>query len=371
MATICVEGDPQASGVPQLFKAVNGRSLREQPIDRIVYGRWGGDTTEGVVVCRTSESTCEIHCHGGDAAVRRICADLRRFGCQVQTWQDLHAEPGSAVHSELTSALAQATTLRAASLLLNQFTALPAEILAIAGMDDVAGAAQRVERLLTRSRLGLHLVRPWCVVLTGRPNVGKSSLLNALAGFTRAIVFDQPGTTRDTVSVETAFDGWPVRMIDTAGLRAARDELERHGVRRAREQLKSADCRLIVIDSSRPPHATDRELIDAWPEAIIVAGKADLADVWGSQLPPGAVRVSAVTGAGLDRLIRQVANQLVDSLEDDAPIPVTRRQIELLQRSLAELNRGETRSASATLREIIGRDKCSAIGAGPESSRNS
>ena len=96
---------------------------------------------------------------------------------------------------------------------------------------NIDAAASRLETLLGRASIGLHLVRPWRVTIAGPPNVGKSSLLNALAGFERAIVFDQPGTTRDVLTVLTAIDGWPIELADTAGWRDS-ERPDRDGRRR-------------------------------------------------------------------------------------------------------------------------------------------
>ena len=90
------------------------------------------------------------------------------------------------------------------------------------------------------------------MVIAGPPNVGKSSLINALLGFQRAIVFDLPGTTRDVVTAVTALDGWPVELSDTAGLRSSDDPLELAGIEQAHRQAAAADCLLLVFDASQP-----------------------------------------------------------------------------------------------------------------------
>src|SRR6185503_7750192 len=107
-------------------------------------------------------------------------------------------------------------------------------------------------RLLALAEVGLHLTTPWRVVFAGPPNVGKSSLVNALLGYPRAIVYDQPGTTRDVLTASTAFDGWPFELRDTAGLRdgISLDSVEVEGVARARAQIATADLVVFVHDRS-------------------------------------------------------------------------------------------------------------------------
>jgi tRNA modification GTPase len=138
----------------------------------------------------------------------------------------------------------------------------------------------RLDDLIARGRVGTRLLEGWRVVLAGRPNVGKSRLLNALVGFDRAIVDPTPGTTRDIVTSTTAFDGWPVELGDTAGLRAARDAIEAEGVERALASQRAADLILLVLDRSEPLTDQDRSLIAEYPAALIVANKVDLPSAW-------------------------------------------------------------------------------------------
>src|SRR6185369_14624432 len=120
--------------------------------------------------------------------------------------------------------LAHAPTLRTASILLDQlhgaFERGVTRILDLLATNPEA-AREPLRELARYAPIGRHLVEPWKVVVAGAPNVGKSSLVNALAGFQRAVVSDIAGTTRDVVSVPVAFDGWPVELTDTAGLREA------------------------------------------------------------------------------------------------------------------------------------------------------
>lgn len=344
VATIRVRGDlaTLSEGVAEIFQAASGRSLGETPQQRICFGRWGcggrdqgsgisqSDAAEDVVVCRTGPDACEIHCHGGDAAVRRILDDLRSLGSKIVDWRSQLDDERSVWEREYADMLSRATTLRAAGWIAAQAGRMERAIaelteLVANGQRDLAAA--RANELLAWANFGSHLTRPWEVVLAGRPNVGKSSLINALVGFERSIVFDEPGTTRDVVTADTALDGWAIRLSDTAGQRGSDQDLEAAGIARAREAFANADARLLLIDIGEPPHADDRQLLAEWPDAIVVAHKADLSDIWGEALPTNAIRVSSLQRTGLSELSSAIVTRLVPKLPpDEAVIPLTDRQ---------------------------------------------
>ena len=171
-------------------------------------------------------------------------------------------------------------------------------------------------------------MQPWSVVLVGRPNIGKSTLMNALLGFTRSIVYGEPGTTRDVVTAQTAFDGWPVELSDTAGIREPADAIEAAGIDRTWNRLESADLRLLLIDASQGPTSEDRGLLSRYPNALCVGHKSDLVqsgDTY-SQLPPGAIAVSSLTGDGIDLLMDRIVQLLVPFVPDPCTaFPVTER----------------------------------------------
>jgi tRNA modification GTPase len=344
-----------ATGRP-LFRAANGKPISQQPIGRIVFGFWGQEPAEEVVVCRLDEAELDIHCHGGDAAARRILRDLEAAGCAIGTWRELH-EARNRFDAECREALTRAVTLRTATILLEQSSVLRAclaELSAIPWSAPERDAARGVlEELLSWAEFGRHLAQPWSVVLAGRPNVGKSSLINALVGYARSIVFDQPGTTRDVVTAETAFDGWPLQLADTAGIRDDAQALESAGIERTHERLAAADCRVLVLDASLPAHPDDRRLLAAWPGAICVANKTDLPTAWGTELPPQALKVSAVSGKGIAELAEAIVATLVPRTPaPGTPIPITRRQTELLSAAntaLADEDEPAFRAALARL----------------------
>ena len=259
------------------------------------------------------------------------------------------------VAGTLQGALQRAATTRTADFLLAQLNGVFEHELrhlrslteiAVSGTSSprhVADLTCRLDHLLRWSEFGRHLTHPWQVVLAGRANVGKSSLINAILGFSRSIVFDEPGTTRDVVTADTAVNGWPVCLSDTAGLRTGGDSLEYAGMARTREQLARADCRLIVIAASEPLQAEDRELLHAWPDALAVANKSDLPphSEWAERVPNG-IRVSALTGMGLDRLLERIADTLVPEVPSlDQPLPVCELHAEAIRRARAALDADE------------------------------
>jgi tRNA modification GTPase len=171
----------------------------------------------------------------------------------------------------------------------------------------LAAARATLESIFERSRQGSLLRSGIHVVLVGRPNVGKSSLLNRLAGEERAIVTPIPGTTRDALREAIEIDGVPLVVVDTAGLRESREEVERLGVERTHRELARADVVVFVYEVGSGIGAEERSLLALLPDAVPcvhVANKADLAR--GAVAGPGAMSVSAKTGEGLEALRRAI-----------------------------------------------------------------
>jgi tRNA modification GTPase len=150
--------------------------------------------------------------------------------------------------------------------------------------------------------------------ITGAPNVGKSTLINALAERDVAIVSDIPGTTRDALETRVVLGGVPVTLVDTAGLRATTDSIEAEGVRRALARAEDADLVMTVVEAGSSPAASSRS------DALLIANKSDL----GLSGPPGALRISAKTGMGMGELRARLADAASRMTESSGPPPLTR-----------------------------------------------
>ncbi|MFV0445101.1 MAG: HisA/HisF-related TIM barrel protein [Planctomycetaceae bacterium] len=360
VSTLEITGDLSSlDGTTPLFRAANGRRLMEQPVQRICFGRWGNDPAEDIVLCRTSETTLELHCHGGRAAVKRIQADVEHRGGRWIAVPEQRLATLSRLDAACDNALTLATTERTAMLLAEQRTGVLRASLDKLHRDAIragheAAATLRdccsdVRRLLRWGQFALRLTQPWSVVVCGRPNVGKSSLINRIAGFTRSIVSPIPGTTRDVVTASIVLEGWPLLFADTAGLRTTDDSIEAEGVVHAIQRLRSADLKLLLLDASQPLTAADGQLLEEHPDAMVVASKADLPIQW--TLPEASVHaVSATTGQGLPELLKAIVDRLIPEIpEPGVALPIAPELVRDLRKVRACLIDQQPAAATACL----------------------
>ena len=347
VASLRIEGPDALDLVARYFVTRSGRPLADFPPGRIVVGLFGlggfaGGThtlREEVVLSRYSDSAIELHCHGGLAAVARIEEIFVGGGCQQISWQEWTAnQEADPFAAAARLALAEARTTRTAAILLDQYRGTLRQALEQIesslqfGAKDVA--RQQIETLLAHASTGLHLIRPWQVVVAGQPNVGKSSLINAIAGYQRTIVHSTPGTTRDIVGVQTAMDSWPVELFDTAGLRETGEKSEQAGIDLARQKIFEADLIVLVFDNSLPWSEQNQVLIESYPTALSVHNKSDLPRATG-QRPPG-LEISAIHSAGIDALCHEIAGRLVPHPPSPgAAVPFEPRHIEQIRGYLA------------------------------------
>jgi tRNA modification GTPase len=199
----------------------------------------------------------------------------------------------------------------------------------------------RTASLVAEGRRGRLVREGFQIAIVGKPNVGKSSLFNALAGASRAIVAALPGTTRDLVTEVIDLEGLRVTLVDTAGLRTTRDEVEAEGVARARQARAIADLVLVVVDGSQPLDAGDAQLLAETADSrrVVVANKADLGGNVGGNEGSDFLPVSARTGDGLEALRAGIVKALDVELRKDPPVITNLRHISLLERAHAAMAR--------------------------------
>ena len=345
----CLSAD-RAVTIDAAFTAANGMLASSMPVNRALYGSWRG---EDVVVVRTSATDWEVHCHGGEAAVSRI----------VTEFPDDTSSP-AVPSSPLEQLLLQTRTTKTARLVLAQSNGVLREAILAAIRSVTTDVIRRqLTELLKWERIAGHLVVPWRVVIAGPPNVGKSSLLNAVAGYSRSIVTDQPGTTRDAVQVELVLSGWPFCFVDTAGIRRdSSDPVELTGIRRAQNLLHTADLVLIAVDSTVGWTSDHDDIVLGTPEQCLsnaVYCRNDL-PVSGASPPDefAPLSTSAVTGDGIRELTEWLTSQLVTdepTLETALPLAGTAdicrvllqrlgdgQSLESVQQELAEWLKSQT-----------------------------
>lgn len=241
------------------------------------------------------------------------------------------------------------------------------EIDAPAVAAGLASAGERLRRLFSGAAYGRRLRDGIRVVLTGRPNVGKSSLLNALAGSDRAIVTPIPGTTRDIVWEDLEIDGIPVRALDTAGIRATTDPIERIGVDRARQAVESADIVVAVLDAESGLEPEDHLMLAGLAErlCIVAINKSDRGDAHTltttlrSTLPEGCriVATTAPRSIGIDALRRAIgAAAGAPGAGADAPLVTSARHEAAILRALKDIEEAERTLAVGLPPELIAVD---------------
>ncbi len=239
----------------------------------------------------------------------------------------------------------------------------------------IDAAIELCEQITAKAQQGALLREGMTVVIAGRPNAGKSSLLNRLAGYEAAIVTDIPGTTRDVLRERIHIDGMPLHIADTAGLREDADVVEAEGIRRARNEMTRADRILYVIDATRSlADATMNAELATLPKDIpvsVVLNKIDLAQTVSryEQSVPPRLHVSATTGEGIDLLREHLKECMGFQGAGTGTISARRRHLDalarandhlqeaqrqLLERRAGELMAEELRQAQQCLAEITG-----------------
>ncbi|WP_209783638.1 MULTISPECIES: tRNA uridine-5-carboxymethylaminomethyl(34) synthesis GTPase MnmE [Bacillus amyloliquefaciens group] len=324
IAIVRLSGPEAVKIADKMYKCPKGKTLSSAESHTIHYGHIADSTTGRIIeevmvsVLRaprtfTREDVIEINCHGGIVTVNQVLQLALREGARL-------AEPGEFTkraflngridlsQAEAVMDLIRAKTDRAMNVAMNQMEGrlsalvrrLRDELLETLAhvevnidypeYDDVeemthqllvekaSGVKKEIEALLRTSEQGKILREGLSTVIIGRPNVGKSSLLNSLVHETKAIVTDIPGTTRDVIEEYVNVRGVPLRLVDTAGIRETEDIVERIGVERSRQVLKEADLILLVLNHSEELSEEDVKLFEAVEgmDVIVIMNKTDL-----------------------------------------------------------------------------------------------
>lgn len=375
-----------------VFAPANGRPMSAQTPRKLVFGRAldrsGGVIDEALAVLfpgpnsYTGEDCAEIHCHGSPVVLDEVLAAAFARGArqarggeftqraflsgrmdliQAESVADLiDAESAGAARNAVGQL--QGRMSRSVGGIYDALMDVVSRFYAIVDYPDeeieplqqaqieqtLAESAERLDALLATFSRGRLLKSGVPAVILGKPNAGKSSLLNALLGYDRAIVTDIAGTTRDTVEEKVLVGSVLLRLCDTAGIRDAADTVERLGVERAQQAAQRAELALLVLDGSAPLTREDEEAIAAARRArrmLVLVNKADLPQV----LDTAALRVrfgeviplSARSGAGVDALCRAVEELFAGGETPRGEILTNARQAESAQRALDAVRRAE------------------------------
>jgi len=336
----------------------------------------------------TGEDVVELSCHGSPAALRLITLRIVEHGARLATPGEFTRRAFlngrlDLAQAEAVALLISARTDRAVTLAARALAGGLSEHVRVVwsalvdligglevaldfpeehvGHDCVTARATvtrlrgDVQRWLASARHGRVVHEGLTIALVGPPNAGKSSLLNALLGHDRAIVSPVAGTTRDVVEGTLVLDGVPVRLLDTAGIDVARDEIEAEGIRRSRRAMEESDLLLVVLDGSILPSAT--VLAETAGRArLLVRAKSDLPAHRAAAALPDAVAASIVAAGGLDALreclLREVERRAT-AAGDEGGIVASLRQIGLLQALHAALAASDTALGEAPLEAAL------------------
>jgi tRNA modification GTPase len=387
IGVVRVAGPDAFAVADALFRPHAGPPASERPGHRVVHGRivdgGGGVVDDGLLLTfraprsYTGQDAVEIQTHGGPAVLRRVLDGCLARGARAAgpgefTLRAYLAGKMDLVQAESVLAIVQARSERARrsaaqglthrlsdelDRLQDRLTQAYGDLTAVLDYPEegvelrdprpvLRDVRVRIAELLATAEAGALVRRGARLAIVGRPNAGKSSLLNALLGYERAIVSDVPGTTRDYLEAPLELGGVPVTAVDTAGVRATEDRVEASGVERALTLAGQADLVLCLVDRSVPLDPADRELIARLDPArtVVLASKADLPAAWsdaelaadGTPLP-----VSAATGAGLAAVRAEAETRLLGDAAGSELWITHERHADALARAETALARAE------------------------------
>ena len=381
-----ISGEKALAVADNMFLPASGRRILDYPSHRAVYGRiideagWTVDEAMAIIMkaphSYTREDVVELQCHGGVMPLRKTLALTYKNGARPAEGGEftkraflngrLDLSQAQAVMDIITAKTDRSLKMAAGHLtgqfsaqikecrqeILGQIAHLEAAIdFPEDEVDDVVTAQvsakvsevrQKIAVFLKTAGTGRILREGLMTAIVGKPNVGKSSLLNALLQEERAIVTDIPGTTRDSIEEYTNVGGVPLRIIDTAGIRATDDVVERIGVEKARQMVSEASLVLALFDGSRPLDSEDEEILALLQgrEAIVLLNKSDLqpvvtADELYSRAQTEVIELSTKEKSGMEDLSRAIQDKVYGGqlLADEGSFVSDERQADILRQA--------------------------------------
>jgi tRNA modification GTPase len=391
-----------------LFKPGQGKAVKDLPSGRVVYGQVvdNGNVIDEALLLTfraphsyTAQDVLELQTHGGPAVLREVLELCVKHGARLaqpgeftlraylngrldlvqaeSVLQLVNAQSESA-RRNATLGLSKALTEQL-NLIQNDITKVYGNIQAMFDYPDegvpdaefselLQRAVKCIDELLATAKAGQIAQKGAKLALIGKPNAGKSSLLNALLGYQRSIVSEIPGTTRDYLEAPLSIEGIPITAIDTAGLRTTQDIVEAAGVKVARDIAANADLTLYLIDAHETLDAHDVEMVGFLDKdrLLVVSSKSDLEHSWNpEQLSQNVYSVSAITGEGLPELKAAIKEKLLGDVGSSQLWITSERHAEALQKTKEFLLQAVTTThdlaaldleqALRTLSEITGR----------------
>lgn len=382
-----ISGENAITAADRLFRPINGCSMAERPDRTLVLGKLYNSENDLLDVCMctvsrapntyTGEDTAEFQCHGSPMVLRSVLDELMKLGVRQARAGEFTKRAFLNGKMELTSAEAVADLIDAETpemvknaagqlsgaishhtdIIYSNLTDICSHFHAVLDYPDediepfviekyrtdLKNARLTLTRLFQSYNRGRLMNSGIPAVISGRPNAGKSSLLNSLLGYERAIVTPVPGTTRDTISERVRIGSVVICLEDTAGIRETENEVERLGVERSKAALERAELVIAVVDGASPVTDEDMEIIsvaEKAPNGIVVITKNDLPEFetvsLNTSLP--VVEISSLTGDGIDQLESTISNLFPIPDVPAGEILTNSRQVEAVGSALEYIN---------------------------------
>ncbi len=396
IAIIRVSGSKALEIVGRIFKGINDFDINTMKTYTMKYGNIiefsTGEVIDEVIISYmkgprsfTAEDVVEINCHGGVVSTNRVLEEVVKSGARIAEPGEFtkraflngridlsQAEAVMDIITAKTDLAMKSAVMQSEGLLSREINKLRAYLLDVLALieyevdfteddeepdetvpirvsESLESAITEMKKLINSANEGKIIREGLKVTIIGKPNVGKSSLMNALLQEKRAIVTDIPGTTRDVIEEYINLGGIPVKITDTAGIRETNDVVEKIGVERSREKLEEADLVILMLDTSRKLEEEDRDIIKSIKDkkVIVLLNKVDLErkiELDELKELDNFIEISAMTGFGLEDLKNEIKSLFFNGEVDNESLIITNsRHKQALYRALENCENAQSR----------------------------